>query len=131
MCNLINIHTYIHVTCIHTYNIHPYICVFVCIVIAFVLDVRLDCLWTYQPESHGRKVITQYFYIPSTVLALIFLARRTQPFLSLVDREVKFWCTHELIALHLLFFLFLFCCCCCFVRKNLSLYKQIHTYIYT
>ena len=28
--------------------------------------------------------------LPSAVLALIFLARRIQPFLSLVDREVEF-----------------------------------------
>ena len=29
-------------------------------------------------------------HLPSAVLALIFLARRIQPFLSLVDREVEF-----------------------------------------
>ena len=47
-------------------------------------------LWTYQPGSHRRK-ITQDFsqcHLPSAVLALIFLARRIQPFFSLVDREV-------------------------------------------
>ena len=31
-----------------------------------------------------------------------FLARRIQPFLSLVDREVEFLCTNEMIVLHLL-----------------------------
>ena len=30
-------------------------------------------------------------HLPSAVLALIFLARRIKPFLSLVDREVKFY----------------------------------------
>ena len=29
-------------------------------------------------------------HLPSAVLASIFLARRIQPFLSLVDREVEF-----------------------------------------
>ena len=29
-------------------------------------------------------------HLPSAVLALVFLARRIQPFLSLVDREVEF-----------------------------------------
>ena len=37
-------------------------------------------LWTYQPESHRR-------------FALFFLARRIQPFLSFVDREVDFCVT--------------------------------------
>ena len=47
--------------------------------------------WTYQPGSHRRKV-TQGFliHLPSAVRALIFVARRIQPFLSLVDREVEF-----------------------------------------
>ena len=43
-------------------------------------------LWTYQPGSHGRKDHTGFLIH----LALIFLARRIQPFLSLVDREVEF-----------------------------------------
>ena len=44
------------------------------------------------------------------VRALIFLARRIQPFLSLVDRGVDFLCTNDLIVLHSfgIFFLFLF-----------------------
>ena len=29
-------------------------------------------------------------HLPSAVLGLIFLARRNQPFLSLIDREVEF-----------------------------------------
>ena len=39
-------------------------------------------------------------HLLSAVLALIFLARRIQPFLSLVDREVDFFCTNDLIVLH-------------------------------
>ena len=52
------------------------------------------------------------FFIPllSAVRALIFLARRIQPFLSLVDCEVEFLCTNDLIVLHplgILYFSFL------------------------
>ena len=39
---------------------------------------------------------------------LIFLARRIQPLLSLVDREVEFCVLHELIVLHLLLGIFFF-----------------------
>ena len=38
-------------------------------------------------QEEGR---TEFFvHLPSAVLALIFLTRRIQPFLSLVDREVE------------------------------------------
>ena len=39
-----------------------------------------------QEEDHTGFFI----HLPSAVRALIFLARRIQPFLSLVDREVEF-----------------------------------------
>ena len=39
-----------------------------------------------QEESHTGFLI----HFPSAVLALTFLARRTQPFLSLADREFEF-----------------------------------------
>ena len=39
-------------------------------------------------------------HLLSAVLALIFLARRIQPFLSLVDREVEFSVLTVLIVLH-------------------------------
>ena len=39
-------------------------------------------------------------HLLSAVRALIFLARRILPFLSLVDREVEFLCTNDLIVLH-------------------------------
>ena len=35
-------------------------------------------------------------HLLSAVLALLFVARRIQPFLSLVDREVEFLCTNDL-----------------------------------
>ena len=49
--------------------------------------------WTYQPGLHGRNVTQDFsstFEVPSAVRALIFLAGRIQPFLSIVDREVEF-----------------------------------------
>ena len=39
-----------------------------------------------QEESHTGFLI----HLPSAVLALIFVARRIQRFLSLVDRDVEF-----------------------------------------
>ena len=56
-----------------------------------------------QKEGH-----TGFLYLPSAVLAFIFLARRTQPFLSLVDREVVFFFTRKLMVLHLLGIFFFF-----------------------
>ena len=38
-----------------------------------------------QEEGH-----TGFSHLPSAMLTLFFLARRIQPFLSLVDREVEF-----------------------------------------
>ena len=38
-----------------------------------------------QEEGH-----TEFLHLPSAVLALIFIARRIQPSLALVDREVEF-----------------------------------------
>ena len=55
-------------------------------------------------------------HLLSAVFALIFLARRIQPFLSLVDREVEFCVLTILIALHplgIFIFIFLF-----FSEKN-------------
>ena len=50
----------------------------VCVFFPFILDIK--------EEGHTRFFI----HLPSAVRALIFLARRIQPFLSLVDREVQF-----------------------------------------
>ena len=51
-----------------------------------------------------------FIHLPSAARASIFLMRRIQPFLSLIDREVEFLCTSDLIVLHSLdiFFSFLF-----------------------
>ena len=59
----------------------------VCVVIPFILDVKLVDVPAGITHEEGH---TGYVHLPSVVLALIFLARRIQPFLSLVDREVVF-----------------------------------------
>ena len=48
-------------------------------------------LWTHKPGSHGRKAThSAFIHLPSAVLALVYIARRIQPSLYLVDREVEF-----------------------------------------
>ena len=60
-----------------------------CVVVLFILDVRF--IEMYQPGSQRSKVTQDVSSnLPSAVLALTFLARRIQPFLFLVDREVEF-----------------------------------------
>ena len=63
-------------------------CTRVCIVFPFILNVRLVDVpaEVTQEEGHTGFII----HLLSAVPALIFLARRIQPFLSLVDREVGF-----------------------------------------
>ena len=59
-----------------------------------------------QEEGHTGFLI----HLLSAARALTFLARRIQPLLSLVDREVEFLCTNDLIVLHplsILFFVFM------------------------
>ena len=58
-----------------------------CVVIPFILDVRLVDIPAGVTQKEGH---TGFFHRPSAVLALTFLARRIQSFLSLVDREVEF-----------------------------------------
>ena len=57
------------------------------VVLPFILDVRLvDApAGVTQEEVH-----TGFLHLPSEVLASIFIARRIQPSLSLVDREAAF-----------------------------------------
>ena len=59
----------------------------VCVIIPFILDVRFVDVpaGVTQEEDHTGFLI----HLPSTVLALIFLVKRIQLFLSLVDREVE------------------------------------------
>ena len=64
------------------------VCVFVCVVtFPFILDVGLVDVPAGVIQEEGR---TGFLHLPSAVLALIFLARRIQPFLSIADREVEF-----------------------------------------
>ena len=70
-----------------------------CVVIPFILDVRFVDVPVGVTQEEGD---TRFLHLPSAVLALIFLARRIQPFLSLVDREVEFCVLMNLSFLHLL-----------------------------
>ena len=60
---------------------------FVCVVIPFILDVRV---LVNAPAGVTRDEGHTGFHLPSAVLALLFIARRIQPSISLVDREVEF-----------------------------------------
>ena len=70
----------------------------VCVFFPFILDIKLD---VPARVTGGRS--HRIFHPPSSaVRALIFLARRIQPFLSLVDREVEFCvCVCLFIKLHI------------------------------
>ena len=59
----------------------------VCVVNPFVLDVRLVDVSAGVTQEEGR---TEFLHLASAALALIFLARRIQLVLSLVDPEVEF-----------------------------------------
>ena len=94
---------------IHTYPLCVCVCVFiklhittrgVCVFFPFILDIKF-----VGPTSRGHtggrshRIFSSSTF-PSAVRALIFLGRRIQPFHSLVDREVEFLCTNDLIVLH-------------------------------
>ena len=74
-------------------------CVCVCVFSSYSfwtsnsLDVQAGVT---QEEGHAGFFIR----LLSAVRALIFLAGRIQPFLSLVDREVEFCVHNEIIVLH-------------------------------
>ena len=75
------------------------VCV-VCVVIPFILDVRFVNVPAGVTQEEGHR---GFLHLPSVVLALVFLARRIQPFLSLVEREVEF-CVGHLLSLFFIFF---------------------------
>ena len=88
-----------------------------CVVIPFILDVRF---FVDVPARVTREEDrTGFLHLPSAVLALISLARRIQPFIYLVDREVELCVLANLIVLHLLGTLFI-CLCIYFCGKNPS-----------
>ena len=63
-------------------------CVCVCAVIPIILDVRLVDVPAGVTQEEGYTGFLNH--LPSAVIAFTFLARRIQPFLSLVYREVEF-----------------------------------------
>ena len=62
-------------------------CVFCCVFFPFILDIKFVGR-TSRGHTGGRSYRI-LIHLLSEVRALIFLARRIQPFLSLVDREVE------------------------------------------
>ena len=62
-------------------------CVCVCVVIPFILDVRFVDVPAGVTQEEGH---TGFLHLSLAVLALTFLTRRIQPFLSLFDREDEF-----------------------------------------
>ena len=65
----------------------PAACVCVCVFSSHPFWTSMDVpAGVTQEEGHTGFLI----HLPSAVRALIFVARRIQPFLSLVDREVEF-----------------------------------------
>ena len=59
-----------------------------CVFFSLVLDVRLVDVPAGVTQEEGRKGFL--IHLPFAVLAIIFLARRIQLLISLVDREVEF-----------------------------------------
>ena len=58
-----------------------------CVFFLIILDVRLVDVPAGVTQEEGRAGFL--IHLPSAVLALIFIARRIQPSLSLVDHEVE------------------------------------------
>ena len=70
---------------LYVWPYHTVLCV--CVVIPFILDVR----FVDAPAGVTQEeVFAGFLHLPSAVITLIFLARRIQLSLSLVDREVEF-----------------------------------------
>ena len=59
----------------------------VCVVVPFILDVRFVDVLAGVTQEEGR---IGFLHLSFAVLALLFLARRIQSFLSVVDRKVNF-----------------------------------------
>ena len=79
--------TYLAVLADHALALYKHVCVCVFSSHSFWTSSSLDePVGVTQEGGHTGLFI----HLPSAVRALIFLARRIQPFLSLVDREVEF-----------------------------------------
>ena len=77
----------------------------VCVFVPFILDVRFVDVPAGVTQGEGHA---EFIHLPSAVLAFIFLARRIQPFLSVVDRDSRILSTHDSIVLHLFGILFFY-----------------------
>ena len=81
-----------------------YVCVIHCVVIPFILDVRLytfrlRCGRTRRGHTGGRPHRSFFFIFSAFLLRCLpyfFVARSFQPFLSLVDGEVRMLCIHDI-----------------------------------
>ena len=83
-------HTYIHtyITVQSGLVILVCVCVCVCVFFPFILDIKF-VRRTSRGHTGGRSHRI-FIHLLSALRALIFLAKRIQPFLYLVDREVEF-----------------------------------------
>ena len=72
---------------VHAQSSKHSMCVCVRVFILFILDVTLVNVPTGVTQEEDRP---GFLHLPFAVLAFIFIAKRTQPSLSLVDREVEF-----------------------------------------
>ena len=62
----------------------------VCVFFPFILDIKFVGRTSRGEATQEEGHIEFLIHLLSAVRAFIFLARRIQPFLSLVDREVEF-----------------------------------------
>ena len=65
----------------------PGVCMFCCVFFPFILNIKF--VGRTSRRHTGGRSHRILIHLLSAVRALIFLARRVQPFLSLVDREVE------------------------------------------
>ena len=68
-------------------SVYVYIILCMCVVLPFILNVMFMDVRAGVAQEEGQ---TGFLHLPSAVLALIFIARRIHPFISVVDREVEF-----------------------------------------
>ena len=85
----------------------------------FILDIKF--VGRTGRGHTGGSSHRIFIHLPSAVRVLLFLARRIQPFLSLVDREVDFLCSNDISTRCFCFVLF-----CFFSEKNLVYRDRTH-----
>ena len=68
------------------------VCVNVCVLSSHLFwTTDSTCGRASRGHTGGRAGLTRFLHLPSAVLPLIFISRRIQPSLSLVDRGVEFF----------------------------------------